>query len=271
MEFSSVAAAFFLTLAAGLSTGIGGLSILFSRKPSTSFLALALGFSAGVMLYVSFIEIFPSASTALSAVFEPKVSSAWTVAAFFIGMAFIMLIDFLIPEEKNPHEPKDADDFASSVSRKGLLRVGLSTALAIAVHNFPEGLATFMSSVHDPQLGVSVAFAIAVHNIPEGIAVAVPVYYATRNRKKAFFLSLFSGLAEPLGGLLGFALISLFALHTAAASVVFGAVFAAVAGIMVYISLDELLPTAEKYGRHHFVLAGVIGGMAVMAVSLLLF
>ena len=271
MNSDAILIAFFMTLAAGLATGIGGASVFFSRKPRPAFLSVSLGFSAGVMIYVSMIEIFPSALASFSEYSGAKSASARTAAAFFAGMAFIMLIDFLIPEEKNPHEPKDADGFASSASRKGLMRVGLSTALAIAVHNFPEGLATFMSSAHNPQLGLSVAFAIAVHNIPEGIAVAVPVYYATRSRKKAFLLSLLSGLAEPLGGLLGFAVISLLALRAEAASAVFGAVFAAVAGIMVYISLDELLPTAEKYGRHHIVLAGVIGGMAVMAVSLLLF
>lgn len=144
--------------------------------------------------------------------------------------------------------------------------MGLFSALAIAIHNFPEGLATFMGALTDPTLGVSIAVAIAIHNIPEGIAVSVPIYYATKNRKKAFWLSFLSGLAEPVGAILGF-----FILRNFFNESTFGVIFAGVAGIMVYISLDELLPTAEEYGEHHVAIGGLIAGMAVMATSLLLF
>ena len=144
--------------------------------------------------------------------------------------------------------------------------MGLFSALAIAIHNFPEGLATFMGALTDPTLGISIAVAIAIHNIPEGIAVSVPIYYATKNRKKAFWLSFSSGLAEPVGALLGY-----FILRHVFNDSMFGVIFAGVAGIMVYISLDELLPTAEEYGEHHIAIGGLIAGMAVMAISLLLF
>lgn len=263
-----------MTLAAGLATGIGGASVFFSRKPKAAFLSVSLGFSAGVMIYVSMIEIFPKAKETLVTVFPAETASLITVVSFFAGMGVIMLIDALIPEEENPHEIKDFGDFDQgrhSASGRKLLRMGLMSALAIGIHNFPEGLATFMSAVHDPRLGISIAVAIAIHNIPEGIAVAVPVYYATRNRRRAFSLALLSGLAEPFGGLLGYALLFLFAMQTATVSAVFGIVFAAVAGIMVYISIDELLPTAEKYGKHHYSIYGLVSGMILMAFSLLLF
>ncbi len=274
MNSDAILIAFFMTLAAGLSTGIGGASVFFSRKPRPAFLSVSLGFSAGVMIYVSMIEIFPKAKETLETVFPTETASLITVLSFFAGMGVIMLIDGLIPEEENPHEIKDFADFDQStlpVSGKKLLRMGLMSALAIGIHNFPEGLATFMSAVHDPRLGLSIAAAIAIHNIPEGIAVAVPVYYATKNRRRAFTLSLLSGLAEPVGGALGFALLFLFAMRTATVSAVFGVVFAAVAGIMVYISIDELLPTAEKYGKHHYSIYGLVSGMILMAFSLLLF
>jgi len=146
------------------------------------------------------------------------------------------------------------------------MRMGVFSALAISIHNFPEGMATFIGALHDPRMGVSIAGAIAIHNIPEGIAVSVPIYFATRSHKRAFLYSFASGLAEPIGALVGFFLLSSF--FTAAT---FGIVFALIAGIMVYISLDELLPTAEEYGEHHLAIGGLVGGMAVMGVSLVLF
>ena len=145
-------------------------------------------------------------------------------------------------------------------------RMGLFSALAIAIHNFPEGLATFVGGLQDPALGMSIAVAIAIHNIPEGIAVSVPLYYATGSRQKAFGLSFLSGLSEPVGALVGY-----FLLFRYFNDFVFGLLFASVAGIMVFISLDELLPTAEKYGEHHVAMYGVVSGMAVMAMSLVLF
>jgi ZIP family zinc transporter len=269
MEFSThtIIFAFSLTLFAGLSTGIGSALAFFAKKTNHKFLSAALGFSAGVMIYVSMIEIFVKARDSLSVVYGDTKGYWVTTIAFFIGIAIIGIIDKLVPEAENPHELHDIDEMDSSGnSSKELLRMGLFSALAVGIHNFPEGLATFTGALHDPTMGISIAVAIAIHNIPEGIAVSVPIYYATGDRKKAFFLSFLSGLAEPVGALLGF-----FLLRTIFNDAMFGIVFASVAGIMVYISLDELLPTAEKYGEHHIAIAGLIAGMGVMAFSLLMF
>ncbi len=260
--------AFMLTLFAGLSTGIGSLIGLLSKKFNPKLLTIALGFSAGVMIYVSMVEIFVKARDSLSLVYGDKMGYAWTVVAFFVGMLVIGIIDKLIPSYENPHEFNKLEKIekASEKERAKLLRMGVFSALAIGIHNFPEGLATFMSGLSNPTLGVSIAIAIAIHNIPEGLAVSAPIFYATKSRKKAFVYSFLSGLAEPFGALVGY-----FLLRQFFTDATFGFIFASVAGIMVYISLDELLPTAEEYGEHHLAIGGLIAGMVVMAVSLLLF
>lgn len=266
METNSIIFALGLTLFAGLSTGIGSIMSFLSKKFNPKFLALSLGFSAGVMIYVSLVEIFVKANESLSAAHGADRGELFTVIAFFAGIAVIAIIDKLIPSYENPHEIKNIEIPIATENSAKLKRMGLFTALAIAIHNFPEGLATFMAALHDPTLGVSIAVAIAIHNIPEGIAVSTPIYYATKSRKKAFWLSFLSGLAEPIGAIVGYFLLrNLFNEST------FGIIFASVAGIMVYISLDELLPTAEEYGEHHIAIGGLIAGMAVMAISLILF
>lgn len=267
MDTGNILFALGLTVFAGLSTGIGSIMSFLSKKFNPKFLAGSLGFSAGVMIYVSLVEIIAKAKDSLSAVYGIKAGNIYTVIAFFTGIALIAIIDRLIPSFENPHEIKNIDQSnLSQNNNKRLLRMGLFSALAIAIHNFPEGLATFMGALSDPTLGISIAVAVAIHNIPEGIAVSVPVYYATKNRKRAFWLSFLSGLAEPVGALLGY-----FILRNVFSDLTFGVIFAGVAGIMVYISLDELLPTAEEYGEHHVAIGGLIAGMAIMAVSLLLF
>lgn len=269
MDYSTgtIIFAFSLTLFAGLSTGIGSALAFFTKQTSHKFLSGALGFSAGVMIYVSMIEIFVKARDSLSGVYGDTKGYWITTLAFFVGIAVIGIIDKLVPEAENPHELRDVEEMnPTGKNDVALLRMGLFSALAIGIHNFPEGLATFTGALQDPTLGISIAVAIAIHNIPEGIAVSVPIYYATGDRRKAFFLSFLSGLSEPVGALLGF-----FLLKTIFNDAMFGVVFASVAGIMVYISLDELLPTAEKYGEHHIAIAGLIAGMGVMAASLLLF
>ncbi|MFH1296563.1 MAG: zinc transporter ZupT [Bacteroidota bacterium] len=269
MDLQPVYFAFSLTLFAGLSTGIGSAVAFFAKRTNTKFLAGALGFSAGVMIYVSLVEIFAKARDSLTATLGSSEGCWVTTLAFFGGIAFIALIDKLVPSFENPHEPKSLEDLKSQPKNgmnRSLLRMGLFSALAIAIHNFPEGLATFTAALTDPALGISIAVAIAIHNIPEGIAVSVPIYYATGNKRKAFLYSFLSGLAEPVGALVGF-----FILLPFFNEMVFGILFAAVAGIMVFISLDELLPTAEKYGEHHIAVYGLIAGMVVMAFSLLLF
>ncbi|HOP62119.1 MAG TPA: zinc transporter ZupT [Spirochaetota bacterium] len=267
IDFDRILFAFSLTLLAGLSTGIGSLMAFMSKKFNHKFLAGALGFSAGVMIYVSMIEIFVKARTSLSSMYGDKHGYCYTVIAFFAGIAIIALIDRLVPEYENPHELVNFEHATDGKAKdRKLMRLGLFSAIAIGIHNFPEGLATFIGALHDPALGISITAAIAIHNIPEGIAVSIPIYYATKSRGKAFFYSFTSGFAEPVGALLGY-----FFLVTIFNDAAFGVVFACVAGIMVYISLDELLPTAEEYGEHHVAILGLIGGMVVMAASLLLF
>jgi ZIP family zinc transporter len=257
-----------LTLFAGLSTGIGSLIGFMSKEFNPRFLTIALGFSAGVMIYVSMIEIFVKARDSLSVGFGDKLGYVLTVVSFFAGIAVIALIDKLIPSYENPHEMNVEQKIKDSTDeqKKKLMRMGMFSALAIGIHNFPEGLATFMSGLTNPTLGVSIAVAIAIHNIPEGLAVSAPIFYATKSRKKAFVWSFLSGLAEPIGALIGY-----FVLRSIFNEATFGVIFASVAGIMVYISLDELLPTAEEYGEHHLAIGGLIVGMFIMAVSLVLF
>ncbi len=255
--------AFLLTLFAGLSTGIGSLISLMTKKTDMRFLATSLGFSAGVMIYISMIEIFPQAEVMLQAQWGEKVGKWATAAAFFGGVFLIAIIDKLVPEAENPHELNWEDPQKPPTDH--LMRMGMFTALSVGIHNFPEGMATFMSALRDPELGIPIAIAIAIHNIPEGIAIAVPVYYATGSKHRAFYYSLLSGISEPVGALLAYFLLMPFL-----SDGLFGIVFASVAGIMVYISLDELLPSAQRYGEHHYSIYGLIAGMMVMAVSLLL-
>lgn len=272
--------AFILTLIAGLSTSIGSLIAFFAKKTNKKFLSLSLGFSAGVMIYVSMIEIFQKAQDALVSELGDKPGVFATVIAFFGGMFLIALIDKLIPSAENPHEPKNvlADcegcgdcevcvkEQKAKQQKDQLMRLGIFTALAIAIHNFPEGIATFVSAFQDPGVAIPIVAAIAIHNIPEGIAVSVPIYQATGSRKKAFLYSFLSGLAEPIGALLGWLV-----LIPIMSDMVYGIIFAGVAGIMVFISVDELLPASREYGEHHLSIYGLIAGMMVMAVSLLLF
>lgn len=259
--------AFGLTLVAGLSTGIGSALAFFTKKTNTKFLAISLGFSAGVMIYVSMVEMFPTALTYLSAEYGLKIGSWITTISFFVGILFIALIDKLIPSKENPHEMYKLEDVEKAPTHHAkLLRTGLFTALAVGIHNFPEGLATFISALQDPQIAIPITVAIAIHNIPEGIAVSVPIYYATGDRKKAFFYSFLSGLSEPIGAIIGYLLLMPYINDT-----IFGMIFAGVAGIMVFISLDELLPSAQAFGEHHLSIYGLIAGMAIMALSLLLF
>lgn len=270
ISLNNIIFAFTLTLLAGLSTGIGSFIAFFTKRTNTRFLSFILGFSAGVMIYVSFIEIFPEALNTLIEELGESRGQLITVLSFFAGIFLIAIIDRLVPSFENPHELpslKEIDGISShnTIDTNKLHRMGIFTALAIAIHNFPEGLATFMVALNDPALGITIAIAIAIHNIPEGIAVSVPIFYATGDRKKAFFYSFLSGMAEPIGAIIGFLVLLPFLNN-----VIFGILFSSVAGIMVFISLDELLPSAQQYGEHHLSIYGLIAGMLVMAGSLLL-
>ncbi len=268
IETNTVLLAFGLTVLAGLSTGVGSMLAFVAKRTNTKLLSAALGFSAGVMIYVSFVEIFPDSHEYFAAYFG-ETGGAWgAVIAFFSGIALVAIIDCIIPSFENPHEihvPEEMLDKRKARRFKRLHRVGIFTAVAIAIHNFPEGLITFMGTLSDVKLGVALAIAIAIHNIPEGIAVSIPIYYSTGSKKKAFFYSLLSGFAEPIGALFAFLFLANYMTN-----LVFGIMFGLIAGIMVYISLDELLPSSQKYGHHHCSIYGLVGGMALMALSLLM-
>jgi ZIP family zinc transporter len=291
-----------LTVFAGMATGIGSAIAFFAKQTNYRFLSVSTGFSAGVMLYVSFVEIFFKGAEAMAEAYGAYWGPWVNVASFFGGIALIAVIDNLIPSAENPHEAPGAAETAplheecrqpaaseagpgaaesgaagpgpaaNRKSRETLLRMGLFTALAIAIHNFPEGLATFLAALQDPALGLAIAVALALHNIPEGISVSVPIYYATGDRRRAFFFSVLSGLAEPVGAAAAY--LAILWIAGGPSGVVppqlMGILFGGVAGIMVYISLDELLPTSQAYGKGHDSLLGLLAGMLVMALSLLL-
>lgn len=277
---NNLALAFLLTLLAGLSTGIGSCIAFFAKKTNKKFLSISLGISAGVMIYISMIELFTESRVLLSATYGYRSGLLITIIAFFGSMLLIAAIDKMVPSENNPHEfhhmastekeipaiPFGASDTFENSNPKKLMRTGLLTAAAIVIHNLPEGLAAFVAALQEPTIAIPIVVAIAIHNIPEGIAVSVPIYYATGNKKKAFLYSFLSGLSEPLGALIGYLILMPFINDT-----VYGVLFAAIAGIMVFISFDELLPAAREYGEHHLSIYGLVAGMVLMAISLWLF
>ncbi len=267
MGLSDFYFAVIMTSFAGLSTGIGSLLAFFTKHTNTRFLSFSLGFSTGVMLYISFMELLPFSLDTLSNTYTAL--GLWLgVGSFLVGIGFVALIDQLVPTYENPHEMRRIEELnksQNSCMKNRLYHTGILMVLAISIHNFPEGIVTFLTIMTDIEVGIVIAVAIAIHNIPEGIAVSVPIYYATCNRKKAFLYSFLSGLAEPIGGIIGFLLLRPFLSDT-----VIGIAYGFIAGIMVFISLDSLLPAAEEYGNHHLSTGGVVFGMIVMAISLIL-
>lgn len=266
MEPQNLLFAFGLTVFAGLATVIGSALAFFTKQTNVKFLSVALGFSAGVMIYISFMEISVKGRESLIALLTERAGTFWALISFFGGMLLIALIDKLVPEFENPHTMHMIEEIDETRKKSGLMRMGILTATAIAIHNFPEGLATFTAAMYDLNLGIPIAVAIAIHNVPEGIAVSIPIYYGTGSKRKAFFYSFASGLSEPLGAVAGYLLLGRFFNE-----LTFGLTFGLVAGIMVFISLDQLLPASQKYGQHHLSIYGLVAGMVVMAASLFLF
>lgn len=254
IETGNVTMAFILTLLAGLAMGVGSIISFIGKNTNKKFLSASLGFASGVMIYVAFVEIFMESRESLVEVYGGSKGLWVAVISFFVGMIFMVLTEkFCLKENKEENE------------EKSVYRMGVMTAIAIGIHNFPEGMAIFTSVLKTPALGFSVATAIAIHNISVGIAVSAPIYYATGSRKKAFAFSLISGLVEPMGALAGYVLFKSYLNEK-----VFGILLAAVAGIMVYIALDELLPSAQNDENHHIATYSMISGMIVMAVSLMI-
>ena len=282
--FNDILFAFLLTIFAGASTCAGAAIAFFSKQDNTKMLSAGLGFSAGVMIYLSFVELLPASIEEFN-----KLSQNGEIIAlfiFFVSMLACIFIDKSVPNDINPHEIEAPEAYCelrschlenrklhiakqalaqdnTPASNKALRRTGILTAFAIALHNFPEGFATFASGLESIKLGMVVAIAVAIHNIPEGIAVSLPIYHATGQKRKAFIFAALSGLTEPLGALVGALLIM--PLYGASAVAVS---FALVSGVMIFISFDELFPVAKAYASGHECLYGLIAGMAVMAVSL---
>lgn len=261
--------ALMVTTAAGLATSIGGVIGTHPKMQRKSWLAVALAFSAGAMLLVTFMELLPLGIESLAEAYGDTAGQLYAYLAFFVGMGVVLLIDLGLPKSMNPSEITGREaELSESEARTNakLIRSGLLVAVALAMHNFPEGIATFAAAYSDLSVGLTLAIAIAIHNIPEGIAVAAPVYAATKSRSKAFWWATLSGLTEPLGALVAALLI---------ASVIpasfMGVLYALVAGMMVFVAIDELIPAAIRYQtRNHQSIYGCVAGMAVMAVSLLM-
>ena len=242
--------AILLTTIAGFSTGIGSLLGIVVR-PGPRFMAASLGFAAGIMILISFVELLPQAVETIG-VLRAHI-------AFFIGMLVMFIIDASIPHMYMAETPED------STPQSKKLRTGLLLALGIGIHNLPEGMATFSGALKDTDLGIAMAVAISIHNIPEGLAVSLPVYAATGSRKKAFTYSFLSGVAEPVGALLaGLVLLPVLTPD------VLAYMLASIGGVMVFISLDELVPASREYGHEHWAVLAAVFGMVVMDISLIL-
>lgn len=247
---NNIVIALLLTAGAGLSTSIGSFIGLAVKKPGARFMGFTLGFSAGVMILVSFVELLQNSIN--------SIGFLQANMAFFLGMGSIFIIDSLVP-----HEYIGQHDYPEEKSEGNLLRIGLLVAFGIGIHNFPEGMATFAGALKDPRLGVAIAIAIAIHNIPEGLAVSAPIFAATNSRKKAFLWSFLSGLSEPIGAALAALVLLPFLNDT-----LLGWVLAAVGGIMVSLAVDELVPAAKSFGSEHTPILGTITGMVIMSLSL---
>jgi len=255
--FENIGYALMLSFIAGLSTGIGGIITYLIKKPKRVHLSFTLGFSAGVMIYISFTELLTKS--------VEEAGSVFAVTAFFIGIFFVGFIDMLIPEKRDPSHHKEGHIASRLHVKSAVMRTGVFTVLAVAIHNFPEGMATFAIALSDLRLGVIVALAIALHNIPEGIAVSIPIFYATRNRRKSLYYSFLAGISEPIGAVIGLLILLPFL-----SDEILFSLLAFAAGIMIYISIDEILPMAHRYGHSHTIMFGVVLGMLIMAISLLM-
>lgn len=253
--------ALLMSFLAGLATVMGGMLTFFIKRTNVKALSIGLGFSAGVMIFISFTDILQSAEHLLTSFF-PQKAKILVFFGFAFGILIAVLIDYFMPDHIE-------DDLFSPEANCGhkhrVKRAGLLTAIAISIHNFPEGIATFFVATQNLTLGITVAIAIALHNIPEGIAVALPIYHATGKKRLAVWYSFLSGISEPIGALLGMLVLKLFLPQAAV-----GFMFAAVAGIMVYISFDTLLPLSKEYGDGHYSVFGIMSGIFVIWASLLI-
>ena len=277
MENSYLIALILSTLA-GLSTVLGGFVTFFIKENSLKFLSFGLGLSAGVMLFISLVDLYPESCEMI----KSRLGENYLFLAilfFAIGILTAVLIDYFIPDhlqsqmftkqlganEQHIDSTDCKEDENAIISIGKIKKAGILTAVVVAIHNLPEGLATFFLTAQDVMLGIGIVVAIAIHNIPEGMAISIPVYQATHSKRKAFLYSFLSGMAEPIGGIVGFVIIkSLFP------NLCIGILFSLVAGIMTYISLDTLLPLSKDYDTGHYSISGVVLGLLIMGIALVL-
>ncbi len=268
--------ALILSTIAGLATLIGCLVTFFIKGRSLKYLSFGLGLSAGVMLFISLVDLYPNAT--ISVKNQMGQGYFWCPIAFFmIGILLAILIDYFVPDhiqtqmftkqiganEAHKDSTDCKEDEHALIQMGRIKRAGLMTAIVVALHNFPEGLATFFTASQDLALGVSIVFAISIHNIPEGMAIALPVYQATHSKRKAFSYSFLSAMAEPVGGVVGY-----FLIKTLFPNLCLGLIFALVSGIMTYISLDTLLPLSKDYDTGHYSISGVVLGLLIMGIAI---
>lgn len=263
---NNIGLAFSLTMLAGLTTAIGGAIAFVTKKDNLKTLSVGLGFSAGVMIFVSLVDIIPSSESLLKVNF-PNLYQWLVFGGFILGIVVSVLIDYFLPDHVDTEEllHPDAPEEDNHFKHYKLKRAGMLTAIAICVHNFPEGMATFLTTTQNITLGLSVALAIAIHNIPEGIAVALPIYHVTGKKRYAMLYAALSGITEPIGALVGMFVFGLFV-----PQILVGFLMAAVGGIMTYISFDTLLPLAKEYGNWHLSIVGIMSGILFIWLSLIL-
>jgi ZIP family zinc transporter len=263
MEFTTlqILEALWITLLAGAATSLGILTTYFSSPGNKKFLSFSLGFSAGVMIFISFFRILDKVKQKMIHHYGEDTGNWYVIIGFFVGVVFIVFFERWIHHYKE----KKIKNFHEGTPTH-LKYLGYFTALAISIHNFPEGFATFAAYLEDPQVGVSVALAVAIHNIPIGIAISVPIYYATKQRKRAFWIASATGAVGPLGAILGYLFLMPYMNEIS-----FAFMMAIVAGILVVVAIDELLPTARSYGDHHIAVYGMIVGMFAMALAIMSF
>ena len=261
-EDNPVLLAFAVCTLAAVTTALGSLVLFRAKGPDPRLLAFGLAFAGGAMVYISLVEILVKSQIAFGADHPDQEGYGLATLAFFCGVMMIFALDKFLP---NPHGPIEGGEYQHD-DHKHVARVGLMAAIAITAHNFPEGMATFFATLDDPNVGISLAMAIAIHNIPEGVSIAIPVYHATGSRKKAVIACCISALAEPIGAAIGYGVLQPYLSQS-----VYGWVFGIIAGIMVFLALDELLPTAKRYAKGHETVYGMILGMGALALSLYLF
>ena len=249
--------ALLMSLAAGMSTLLGALIILFTKRKNERLITASLGFAAGVMISVSFVDLLPGAWEGMTAFVGHAPAVLLSVLLLLIGVLLSAGLDRLVPHETVHGAGEDER------RHQNLFRAGFVSMLAMSIHNFPEGIATFMAGYEDAALGISITLAIAFHNIPEGITVAMPIYFSTGSRRKAFRYTFLSGIAEPIGAVLAFLL-----LRPLINGLVLGLIFSLISGIMLYIAIEELIPSSREYGYTRLALWSTFAGIALMPLTL---